>query len=565
MRKCKYPNSWVLFLALFSIFLFFSSVLCQKQQTKNARDLLIWQQRVDGLKDGIFNDSKSVDDSERAFYLAVLAKMWWKVDSAEAHRFLKKASDVMLRDVESDDTNDLTKKTKYSQKTLQIIGLLDEQLSQSLAEKIAKILETKEKGNKANADLFVMIALQVVEKDPRLGYALGVKSLNYGYAERLHALILKLNFKDSMLAEDLFQLALAAVRQNFSYQSAGGLGIIVFEVRDGHTFSDVARRSYLAMLADMIAGAALSESDRATRCEIVPLLTERLDKFDEYLLNLALTVRQQVQLCLPFVTGYTSGITKTEAGGDGPKTADEFIRAARDTNDRGLKVHYFHRAIAKLNEMKKFDDIVSLLDDMTEDERKILGNNIWEEFRADYASKSALVYFQGKDIPSVYRVINLTPKRIRPYTRFRIAYKISPVKDREFYLENLEGIRNELGAIEVPAKDAASNYITLAGLYIKIQPTEAESVFRDAVKYINKADDDNLDFLPEKDWAPLQDYESLPAELIETDESSIYSSLTNISSRRSRVRLKLGLLESSLQKLADVKKKVELEKKESKK
>ncbi|HQY68516.1 MAG TPA: hypothetical protein PLD38_14655 [Pyrinomonadaceae bacterium] len=546
---------------MLSIFLLFSSVLCQKQETKNTRELLIWQQRVDELTNGIFNDSKSVDDSERTFYLALLAKMWWKVDSAEAHRFLKKASDLMLRDVELDDTIDLSKKIKYSQKTLQIIASLDEQLSQSLTEKIAKILETKGNGDKANADSFVMIGLQIVEKNPQLGYALGVKSLNYGYAERLHALILKLNFKDSILAEGLFQLALAAVRRNFGYQSAGGLGIIVFEVRDGKTFSDTARRSYLELLAEMISAATLSEPDRATRCEILPLLTERLDKFDEYLPNLALTVRQQVQLCLPFVTGYTAGITKAETGDNGPQTADEFIRAARDTNDRGLKVHYFHRAIEKLNDMKKFEDIVSLLDDMTEDERNFIRNDIWEEFRADYASKLALVYFENKDLPAVYRVIDRTPKRIRPYTRFRIAYKISPVKDRGFYLENLEGIRKELDSIEVNAKDAASNYLTLAGLYLKIQPTESESIFRNAVKYINKTDDENPDFLPEKDWAPLQDYESLSSELLETDESSIQGSLKTISSRRSRIRLKLGLLESTLQRLEKVKKDVELEKK----
>lgn len=565
MKKSIYPVGWILSVSFFSILFFIPAALCQKQETKNARELRVWQQRGDVLTVGMLDDSKSVGDSEKALYLAHLARLWWKLDSAEAHTYLKKASDAMLSDLGLDETNDLTKKIKYNQKTLQIIASLDEQLGQSLAEKIAKILEAKGKNDKANADLFVMIALQVVEKNQQLGYALGVKSLTYGYAERLNVLIFKLNFKDSKLAEDLFQLALAAAKRNYDYEFTGGLGIIVFEVRDGRAFSDAARRSYLELLAEMISAATLSESDRATRCEIVPLITERLAKFDEYLPTIALTVRQQVQLCLPFIAGYTAGITKAEAVGDGPETADEFIRAARDTNDRGLKGRYFHRAISKLNDVKKFDDIVSLLDYMTEDERKIIRNDIWEEFRADYASKSALVYFENKDLPAVYRIINRTPKNIRPYVRFRIAYKLSPFKDREFYLENLEEIRKELGSIEVPVKDAAGNFLTLAGLYLKVQPTESESIFREATKYINKTDIDNPDFLPEKDYAPLRDFVPLPSELLETDESSIYSSLTNINSRRSRIRLKLGLLESSLQKLAEVKKKVELEKKETKK
>jgi hypothetical protein len=57
----------------------------------------------------------------------------------------------------------------------------------------------------------------------------------------------------------------------------------------------------------------------------------------------------------------------------------------------------------------------------------------------------------------------------------------------------------------------------------------------------------NPDFLPEKDYAPTMDYVSLPADLLQYDENSTFSSLSNISSRRSRVRLKLGLLESCME------------------
>ena len=79
-------------------------------------------------------------------------------------------------------------------------------------------------------------------------------------------------------------------------------------------------------------------------------------------------------------------------------------------------------------------------------------------------------------------------------------------------------------------------------------------MFRNAVKFINKADGDNPDFENDKDWAPWMDYVPMSAELLDFDESSISSSLNNLSSRRSRVRLKLGLLESSLKKYVDAKK-----------
>lgn len=563
MRKLIYLNGQIVLLIFVSIFLFSSATLCQTQITQTAQELFVWQQRVDGLTDGIVKDSKSVDDSERGLYLALLAKMWWKLDPVEAKKYLKKSVDTMLNDLESDDKTGLAKKLKNSQKTIQIIASLDEQLSQSLAEKIAKILEAKGSSDKSNADSFVMIALQVVDKNRGFALALGSKSLTYGNSLDLPRLISDLNLKDSKLADDLLLLSLTSVRRNYDYSFIGTLGNYVFSVRHGKAFSDASRRSYLEMLADMISIAALDERNR-TFCEIVPIATPILARFDEYLMARALAVRQQIDICVRFSDQYTAVIAKAQASGEEPKTADEYIQAARETSDPGKKNHYFHRAIAKLEQLKKFDEVISLLDGMTEDERKIVGTN-WDYFRGEGAYQAALSYVNNKDMPAVYRIINRTPKKNRPWVRFRLAFKLLPVDYRDFILENLEELRKELGSLEIPENEAAGNFIGLARLYVKIQPTESEGMFREAVKYINKTDANNPDFLPEKDWSPLNDYVRLPYELLETDESGIFSSLANISSRRSRVRLKLGLLESSLQKLVDVKKKVELESKEKKK
>jgi hypothetical protein len=198
---------------------------------------------------------------------------------------------------------------------------------------------------------------------------------------------------------------------------------------------------------------------------------------------------------------------------------------------------------------------------MTEDERRATAFG-WDEWRVVSAYESALASIKGNDMAAAYRIVNKTPKGLRPNVRFRLIYKISPDKYPDLILENLEEIRKELGALEIPAKNAAGDYLALSALYLKSQPTEAESCFRTAVKYINKTDAENPDFLPEKDYAPLQDYVPLTADLLKIDEYSIYASLNNISSRRSRTRLRLGLLESALQKLTEAKKRVELEQKE---
>lgn len=533
-------------------------LLSQNLETKNTRQVRLWQQRTEDLTESVVKDSAALDD-ERALYFALLAKIWQKQNPGVAGGYARRAVDLTLKSIDSDDSHNLDEKLRQSEKTMQIVSEFDEPLSRTLAEKIAKIIESKGTSQKSSADSFVSIALQIVDTNPSSAFALGARSLVYGNSLRLTSLISRLNLKDSKLAEELFVMSLAAARRSYSYEFTGTLGSIVFEVREGRKFSDVLRRSYLETLADMISRGALIEQERATGCEVAPLVTPILDRFDEYLPARALALRQQLEICIPFSHGYTAEIAKAEARGDEPQSADDFIRAARDTNDQGLKGRYFFRAISKLRDLEKFDEIVSLLDDMNEVEVSAVGRVAWESWRIEYAYESALASFEKKDMPSVYRTINRTPRKSRPFVRFRLAYKLSPITERDFILENLEGIQKEVSSLEIESKVSASAYLSLARLYIRIQPTESLVAIREAVKYINKTDGENSEFLPEKDYAPLQDFVRLPYELLEADEAGINSSFEGISSRRSRIRLKLGLLDSSVQKLAELKKAVELE------
>ncbi len=538
-----------------------SIVLAQEPESKNRQEVRIWRQRVADLTDGIRQDSSSLDPGERGIYFALLGKILWKTKPLEARDWSLKAVEYTVSSISSSEENtDLSERLKQADKTIQIVAESDYQLSETLAEKIAKILETVKNNGKPSEDSFVSIALQVVDTKPSLAFSLGAESLNYGNSLNLSILISKLNSKNSLLAENLFVLALAAARRNFSYEFTGGLGNILFETNSGPGFSVSLKRSFLELLAEMISRGSLIESEREIGCQVAPLATPILDKFDEFLPSMALTVRQQVQFCIPFSNGYTAEIAKAEANGDEPRTVNDLIQAARDTNDPGLKGRYYYKAITKLKALRKFDEIISLLDEMTEIDKKAISSVAWESWRIEYAFLSAFDSFERQDMPSVYRTINRTPKKSRPFVRFRLIYKLSPTDSRDFILENLEQIRKEIGSsLEITPKDAASSYLSLARLYIKIQPTESEKVFRDATRYINKTDDENPDFLAESDYAPLQDYIRIPFEFLETDETGFYSSLANISSRRSRIRLKLGFLESAIQRLSQVMKKLESE------
>jgi hypothetical protein len=539
---------------------------CFAQTPKEQIDLrgqqnqkvLKWQSRVNSLTEEIVSESSAVSDSERAIYFALLAKMWWKVDQTDARNYLKKAADKIISTFESDDRSDLAKKLKYTQRALQIIAELDESLTLTIVGKI-DIDDDSKQDNPEMAAMFAKLGIQVVESNPGMAMAAGFDSVSYGVSAELAQLIRDLYVKDPKLGETLYRRALQVATGNYSdanYTFVGTLGSYTFDNRKDRTFSDATRRSYLEMLADLVSGAASVEAERPTRCGIVLLAPPMLVQIDTYLPGQSQTIRQQIQICIPFTRPFTQESTKALISGDEPQTVDDLIRTARDSKDPALKVQYFSRAISKLEQLKKYQEIFSLLDGLEGADLKAMAF-AWDDWRVEYAALWAIASFEEKDMPQVYRIIDKTPKRIRPYVRFRLAYKLSPVKDRDFLLENLEAMRTELGSLNVPVKDAASNYLTLATLYLKVQPSESLSVFRDSVKYINKTDNENPDYLWEKDYSPLDNYMKLPSELLDIDEIGMTNALRDISSRRSRVRLKLGLLESSLAKYVEEKKVLE--------
>ena len=92
------------------------------------------------MTDGILQDSKSLDDCEKAFYLVLLAKVTWKSDPDEARKNLKKGADIMLSDLDAMDKTALPKKLKYTPRTMEFIAELDEKLSLSVIGRLEKIL-----------------------------------------------------------------------------------------------------------------------------------------------------------------------------------------------------------------------------------------------------------------------------------------------------------------------------------------------------------------------------------------------------------------------------------------
>jgi hypothetical protein len=535
------------------------NLFAQSSVDKTRNDYFNWRSRVTNLSDEVVSDSLFVPDAERSLYIALLAKFWWKADPPRARDYLNRSSDLLLAELHRrPKPGDLTKNLRYALKTLRVMVSLDEKATQQVVGKLEGTLIANNGGQEFEdpelADLYAELGVQAVGTNPGFAAAAGFDSLIYGTSRFLPELISALYDRAPRLGASLYNAAVTRSRNNYSNSNfvfVGALGDYTF---DRGSFSDQLRTSYLRLVGDLVSGAVAIDAERPAKCGIAFAAAPFASKFDQYDPGDAPTFRRQIQICIPFTDGLTLESTRFDVGGEELTTAADLVQRARNTGDQGLKVQLYRRAIHKLETQGKFVEIIDLLDDLRSDERRMFGYT-WDELRTEYAFRAAAAFYGQRDMGAVNDVLNKTPKSLRPFARIRLVAELRGTKDNDFLLENAEAARRELGSFDVSPKDAAVSLLLLTKIYLEIQPNEFPALFRDAATYINKADNENLDFDFVKDWGSGADYYPLDSKMLELDEVTTANSISNVGSKRSRVRLKLGLLESSVPKYADAKKK----------
>jgi len=451
------------------------------------------------------------------------------------------------------------------QGVISIIGGLDVELAEKILRSVDEDGQPNSNGrsseiDQARAELYAELAYNDVTTNPAAASANSFRSLSYGLSSRMTTVIAQLNSRDPAAAQQLYSQAIARMPADYSrntleFESA--LGRYIFDKFGKWGFSDSIRKSFLLSLAERVANAALVEAERPSRCRIASYAGIFVPSMDEYLPDRSIVFRQQMDTCIPFVSRTFQELTKAQNKFEKLTTVDEFVQAAQESHDDELKVRYWREALSILETRKDFSEMISLLDSTKGDDFKKLGPIGWDSWRSSASYQLAWTAVQTNDMAGFYKALEKTPKVLRPRVRLRLAAKISPKSDLSLYLDNLDELQKDLTALDLSSREIALAYKKLTDLYLTARPTECEAMFRQAVKYINKADDENPDLSVDKDWAPMLDVISMDAQLLEIDEQSISSSFNNLSSRRSRVRLKLGLLESSLKKYVDARKALE--------
>lgn len=527
------------------------SVSPEKNNSQEQIEYDKWKNLSEEITNDTLADIKSHSFTEQPIILAHLAELWWKVDNERAKKWLKKAVSEVTFEPITETELERQKRFEMAGKLTEFTVRLYKQLAKTLIEDIAD-QSKKIENNQTNADGLVKTALQIVKFNPVTAKELGSKSLSIGQSYLISRLIGELNVEDSYLADRLFSEAIANSKVNLNKETNVGLlsslATLVLNNYKGKPLSERSKRRLLTGLFVVINANSSTPDSLQKSCNYIFTASNLIKNYQVYFPEKAIVIRQKAESCKRFL-GNSSDLVESNFKDEKPQTIDDYLKAAADTEDKLLKKNYFYRAIEMLYRAKEYERIISVLDNMNEESRAAFSETSWSSWRRTSASKAAVDFAEKDDFANVYRIINNTPKMVRPFVQMLVAQKFTSV-NKSFAIALLNEARKEIhNSLEIEDKAKAGLYISLLRLYSEVAPYDALNVFREMVKAINKADENNPDNEQIKDYAPNKSVVSLPISLLKIEEFNSLKILSEIKSEKSRIRFRLGFLEQSLKEL----------------
>jgi hypothetical protein len=509
------------------------------------------------MTDDLLKDAVALTRYDRALLWARLGEAWWQDDRERAQTWMQKAVEEMETAADQGSAAERGPRLAAARSLLSIITLRDGKLSTRLMNVFTSGIEqAAESDREANAQALASAALAVLDIDPKRAAELGSMSIRLGRSTNLVRLLWRLRERDTKLADALFRDALKSARITYDYSLLIWLDSVAFKAPAP---SDELRRELLSVITEGLMRQTASAGDEAAACQLSSIIAPRLDELQRLLPQQAGMARLAIARCQPTLNP-TSRQPVDESLSEEPlKTIDDFLKAAGQTSDRQTRDQYLSRAVNLAAEQKNFDRAVAILDGMTREEQEQMGET-WSSWRWTFASLAAVNHLQREDRYKMWQVINTTPARLRPLAQISVAKALFKKGDRGGAIELMDEARK--GMTRLDLSEATSAYVSLVTLYVELMPSEAPTVFRDAVASMNRAGSsetsgsgssvDELDKQLLSHELVFNSFANLPARLLETNELVVGQTISLIESPLKREVVRLKLLRAALEQRSPV-------------
>jgi hypothetical protein len=523
---------------------------------KRGRSAKLWSLRALSLTDSIIVDSLALASFDRALLFARLGEAWWKDDPERAKVWLKKA--VRELDYASTGTVDAQHQKLFTARALlAIIAPRDRELSVRLANMfMSESGQLPDDEREQNAEALLDAALAVVDNDPDRAARLGAASIRNGRTRQLVDLLERLSSRDPRLGAALFSEAVAVGRASSDANLFLQLGQVAFpNGQDASSPIPVEAQTLLLASLEQEFLSHTAEPGKDANCKFAWIIAPLVGQYERLLPQHTPLVRTALVRCQASLDSLSRSRVDEGLGEKPAKSVEDLLKEAEGAVDPKVRTFQLARAASMAAQQHDYDRAIDILDTISSEGRELI-KGAWNGGRWDYAARSAFAHAKSGDYAGMRKVIAETPVDLRPLTLIDVAEKLATDGDQIVAIELAHEARRTLEKADVGESERVATRISLVRLFGRLAPADAPLALQEMVETMNretqpeqvKGERFGVDPRDALLLAPI----ILPISLLELDDLGVQQTASSIKPPISRVRVRLGFLASSLEKMRAV-------------
>ena len=509
---------------------------------KRDSEYQLWLVRSQTLTSDLLKDAADLSSMQRAVLWVKLGQRWWREDPSRARTWITNAIEVVEQVPNKENPQEREERLETAGILLTIVTPLDEKLAKRL---LAVMTSDKSTDNdrSAAANALIDAAAAVVKDDPTRAGELVAKALRTGTPNTdIHQLFYDLRTRDPKLADSLFAQALALAKQDTHSSLLNSLTHIAFPALRGHGDDIPAppeslRVELLQILMDLLN--ANRGSGENSNCALVSWVGQFFSEIERLLPKQGLVLRQAINTChlaWPVAQQQMEDATRTQP----LDTVESLLKAAADANDTEVRTDYQYRAANLATEHKDYDRAIKLLEDMPKEVR----GETWDSYRWQWAADGAIEHYKNGRFGEMNRMLDAVPSDFQPLAKASFVSWLPEKAGAETapIIPILNDAIKGLPRSNIPEWEKYNWYFGLLRLTVKYQPADANAVLKNAIASLNKVKE--VEALGTTDYLRY-----IGPPLLEMDEFVVKDALASITVTEPRARLRLALLDATLQRL----------------
>jgi len=514
------------------------------QAQNEAREL--WLIRAQNVTSDLVKDSSALSPMQRAVLWVKLAQRWWREDQRRARFWIMNAIEVVEQVPSKETPDERRQRVETAQVLLTIVTPLDQSLTKRLLTLLTMEKSTKEDGE-GTAFALINAATIVLEDDPKRAAELAALALRTGRPSNIDPLFYGLRAWDPKLADGLFAQALALAKQDSGGMFTNILTYVAFPVQRGRPGNipvppEPLRIELLQILMTLLNHPPANGGNETLNCGAVVWLAPLFGEFERLLPKQWPVLRQAINTCQSISPQIQQQINDNSSN-QRLNTVESLLSAAADAKEIGARTNYKYRAAALAEEQKDYELALKILNDMSTEERKLMGES-WDSAQWDWAADGAIEHYKNSRFREMNLLLDGVSSDLQPLAKIAFIYRLPERSTSETapIIQILNDAITGLRRSNIPAAFKSDWYLGILGSTIKYQPADANAVLKDAIASLNQL----------KDGQALDTTEvfgTLGAPLLEMDEFVIKDAIASVTFVQTRAHLRLALLGAMLKRI----------------